>query len=272
MEYAQSEATDTLRIGCSSWTSEAWAGRLYPVGIEDGDRLAYYAQLYDSVEIDSTYYRDPGESLFRRWMSVTPQDFQFAVKFPRDLLDPKKELDREAVDRFLSNAKGLGWKLGPILIQFPPWVKPGRPTRFIEGLLDAVESVDARNRYAVELRSKEWFVGDTWEWLRTQLRSRHMALTWSYLTYVEIPPELTTDFVYLRFIGDHNTVPDEVHGDIRVNRDVEIRRWAQALSEALVSVGNGFAFFNNHFQGFAPESVNLFRKTMGLPSINYHRA
>ncbi|MGI0066955.1 MAG: DUF72 domain-containing protein [Thermoplasmata archaeon] len=55
-----------LRIGTSSWTSPAWAGRFYPAGIRNGDRLSYYAQFYDVVEVDSTYYRDPGASMFVR--------------------------------------------------------------------------------------------------------------------------------------------------------------------------------------------------------------
>ena len=253
-------------IGCSSWTSPAWAGRLYPNGIKEGDRLAYYARLYDTVEVDSTYYRDPGPYLFRRWASVTPPGFRFAVKFPRDLLDPTQNLKPEAVRAFLTNCAGLGTKLGPVLLQFPPWVRPGRAIRFLEGLLDLM---DPRHRYSVELRSKEWFEGATWKWLTEQLRDRHVALTWSYLSYVDIPAELTTDFVYLRFIGDHHTVPEAVHGEVRVERDREIRRWIGPFRAALGSLEEGFVFFNNHFQGFAPASVNLFRTAMDLLPVPY---
>ncbi len=104
--------TGAARLGSSSWTSPAWAGRFYPLGTHDRDRLSYYAKFYDTVEVDSTYYRDPGPSLFRRWASVTPSGFVFAVKFPRDLLDPKSEIERVLVDRFLGNALELGEKMG----------------------------------------------------------------------------------------------------------------------------------------------------------------
>jgi uncharacterized protein YecE (DUF72 family) len=89
------------------------------------------------------------------------------------------------------------------------------------------------------------------------------------LTYVEVPPERTADFAYLRFIGDHTTVPARVHGEIRLDRTAEIARWARILRESLGELGSAFAFFNNHFQGFAPDSVNLFRRVLGLAPVRY---
>ncbi len=255
-----------LRIGCSSWTSEAWWNRVYPAGLPDGERLRVYARLYDTVEVDSSYYRDPGPYLVRRWASVTPEDFVFTLKFPRDLLDPKKPLDRDRVRTFLGNARLLGPKLGPILLQFPPWVRPGRATTFLSELL---EELEPSLRYSVELRARAWFEGDPWSWVRTELQRRGIALAWSYLTYVDVPPERTAGFVYLRFIGDHTSVPAETHGEVRVDRSKELRLWAGRLRGVQTEVAEGFVFFNNHFQGFAPESVNLFRAELGLPRVRY---
>lgn len=257
----------TARIGCSSWTSDAWWGKVYPEGLKDGDRLAWYAKLWDTVEIDSTYYRDPGPSLFRRWASSTPEPFVFALKFPRDLLDPKRPVDREKVAGFLAHAALLGPKLGPTLLQFPPWVRPGRAEQFLGEVLEAL-SPD--RRYAVELREAGWFLGQPWERLQRTLADRAIALAWSYLTYVEIPPSLTSDLVYLRFIGDHTTVPAEVHGEVRVDRRPVVARWAERFRKALDdNVQEGFAFFNNHFAGFAPQSVNDLRVALGLDPIAF---
>ncbi len=253
----------TARTGCSSWTSPAWSGRFYPPGIRDGDRLAYYARYFDTVEVDSTYYRDPGPGLFRRWASVTPPGFTFALKFPRDLLDPKEPLDRDGIGKFLDNARLLGSKLGPVLLQFPPWFRPGRATQF---LLDIVNARDLRIRYAVELRDGAWYSGEPFRELRQALSSREIALAWSYLTYLEIPPVLTTDFVYLRFIGDHDSIPEDQHGEIRVDRAPAMRSWGERFREALRdNVQEGFAFFNNHFEGYGPGSVRRFREATGLP-------
>ncbi len=256
-----------LRIGCSSWTSDAWWGRVYPRDLRDGDRLAWYSKRWDTVEIDSTYYRDPGPFLFRRWASATPEGFLFALKFPRDLLDPKKPVDRERIARFLANATILGPRLGPVVAQFPPWVKPGAATGFLAEVLAAL---DPKVRFAVELRDAGWFSGATFDSLKRSLSDRRIALAWSYLTYVDVPPAVTADFVYLRFIGDHVSVPAEQHGEVRIDRSREMRTWAGRYRDALrENLQDGFAFFNNHFEGMAPASVNRFRLELGLEPIRY---
>lgn len=97
-----------------------------------------------------------------------------------------------------------------------------------------------------------------------------MALAWSYLTYVEVPAAITSDFVYLRFIADHDTIPTETHGEIRVDRSAEIRTWAGRFRDALrADAQEGFAFFNNHFEGMAPASVNPFRAELGMEPVRY---
>ena len=253
-----------LWIGCSSWTSEAWWGRVYPAELAPGDRLAAYARRFDAVEVDSSYYRDPGAHLVRRWARATPEGFRFTMKFPRDLLDPKRAVDPTAIRAFEDHARELGPKLGALLLQFPPWAKPGRASRFLAELLP---TLDPTLRYAVELRDAGWFQGETRSALLRDLRDRRFALAWSYLTYLDIPPELTTDFVYLRFIGDHSTVPEHTHGELRIDRGAETRLWASRIARVQDSVENVFAFFNNHFAGFAPASANLFREALGLSPV-----
>jgi uncharacterized protein YecE (DUF72 family) len=260
--------TPSVRVGCSSWTSEAWWGRVYPKGIADGERLTVYARLFDTVEVDSTYYRSPARAVVQGWRRKTPDGFLFTLKFPRDLLDPKLAVDRKAIDGFLESARALGPKLGPILLQFPPWVKPGRATTFLSALLEAL---DPTLRYSVELRDRGWYEGETWSGLRRELSERRVSLAWSYLTYLDIPPEVTTDFVYLRFIGDHTTVPEEVHGEVRVDRSAETRRWAERLRQRQDAIESSFVFFNNHYAGFAPASVNEFREAMGMPPVDVGR-
>lgn len=255
-----------LRIGCSSWTSEAWWGKVYPADLPAGERLAAYARWFDTVEVDSSYYRDPGAYLVRRWARTTPEGFVFAMKVPRDLLDPRRPVDREAIATFEAHARELGPKLGPLLLQFPPWVKPGRTSGFLHELL---ASVAPDLPYAVELRDAGWFHGPTKEALLRRLEELRFALAWSYLTYVDIPPELTSDFVYLRFIGDHTTVPETSHGELRLDRGPETRLWSSRVLAVRDQVSNVFAFFNNHFAGFAPASVNLFRAELGLEPVPF---
>ena len=253
-----------LRTGCSSWPSEAWRGRFYPAGIADPDRLRYYARRFDTVEVDASFYRDPGPTLARRWASVTPDGFTFALKMPREILDPQHPAAPEALGRFLTTARALGPKLGPILLQFPPSFTPRRHRSFLESL---VGRLPPGPRYAVELRHADWFREPRLSELTRRLGDLGIALAWSYLTFLDVPAELTADFVYLRFIGDHTTVPASTHGATRIDRTEAVRRWAAPARDADRAGREVFAYFNNHFAGFAPESVNLFRREMGLPPI-----
>jgi uncharacterized protein YecE (DUF72 family) len=257
-----------LRIGCSSWTSDAWSGRVYPKGLPAGERLSVYARLFDTVEVDSTYYRAPPEAMVVGWRRKTPPGFRFTLKFPRELLDPKTPVDAEKVAAFLAAARRLEEKLGAILLQFAPWVRPGRAQEFLENLLGTLEPGP---RYAVELRDAGWFHGATRDWLLRTLADRHVALAWSYLTYVEVPPERTSDFVYLRFIGDHDTIPAATHGEVRVDRSSVTALWAARLRDLHDTAQMAFVFFNNHYAGFAPASVNEFRTEMGLPTVDTGR-
>lgn len=261
---------DRVRVGCSSWTSEAWWTRVYPRGLAEGQRLGLYSRLYDTVEVDSTYYATPRGSVVRRWASLTPPGFTFALKFPRDLMDQRKAVEAEAVRHFLSQARELGPKLGPVLLQFPPWFRP--VTRNQAFLHDLLKTLDPALRYSVELRHATWFTGEAWEWVKRVLTEHGSALTWSSLTYVDVPAELTSDLLYLRFIGDHVTVPAAIHGEIRVDRALEMRLWAARVREVLPRVREAFAYFNNHFQGFAPGSANLFRSEMGMEPVDYSSA
>jgi uncharacterized protein YecE (DUF72 family) len=257
-----------IRTGTSSWTSEAWWGRVYPAGTPPAERLGLYAHLFDCVEVDATYYTLPARRMVEGWYARTPSEFLFTLKVTRDLLDPKKPVDREKLQRFVSTAQALQEKLGPLLLQFPPWVKPGRSTTFLWELLAALP---AGPHYAVELRDAGWYAGEIRDRLYRDLRDRQMTLAWASLNYLEIPPELTSDEVYLRFIGDHTSIPAATHGEVRADRTQETRRWADRLKQTSRDLRRALVFFNNHYAGFAPESVNLFREMMGLPSVDYHR-
>ena len=255
-----------IRTGTSSWTSEAWWGRVYPEGTPPADRLGLYARLFDCVEVDATYYTLPARRMVEGWYARTPPGFLFALKMTRDLLDPKHPVNVEKLQGFVSAARILQEKLGPLLLQFPPWVKPGRATTFVE---DVVGTLPSDRRFALEVRDAGWFHGEPFERLKRLLTDRAIALTWSYLTYVDVPAEQTADFLYVRFIGDHTTIPAETHGELRVDRSRETRLWADRVRERLASVRQVLVFFNNHYAGFAPASVNQFRQELGLPPVVY---
>lgn len=259
-----------LRIGCSSWTSEAWWERLYPKGLPPGERLSWYARLFDCVEVDSSYYAPPSRQLVERWRRVTPPEFRFALKFPRDYLDPRKRVEREAIDGFVATVRLLQEKLGPILLQFPPWFKPSArpgPSTTRGFLAERLEQLPEDLRVAVELRDDGWFHGEVRTELLEMLGRQGRAFAWSSLTYLDVPAEVTAPWTYLRFIGDHDTVPSESHGERRVDRGAETLRWVDRLRTS--GLPEAWTFFNNHYEGFAPESLNRFRTALGLSPVDY---
>jgi uncharacterized protein YecE (DUF72 family) len=257
-----------IRTGTSSWTSDSWWGRVYPEDTLPGDRLRLYALLFDCVEVDATYYSSPARRMVEGWYDRTPDGFLFALKLPRDLLDPKKAIDTEGLHRFVEVASTLREKLGPVLLQFPPWVKPARNAAYLAELLRNLPSGPS---YAVELRDEGWFSGETRTTLLRELRDREAALAWSSLHYVEVPPEVTSPELYLRFIGDHTSIPAEIHGEVRADRTADTKRWAERLRARSAEVRRALVFFNNHYAGFAPASLNLFREIWGQPRIQYGR-
>ena len=108
-----------IRIGTSSFTATGWQGAFYPKGLRPAEYLSYYAQHFDTVEVDSTFYATPNVSVVRAWDAKTPRGFLFAAKVPQEITHEKvlKDCDEE-LKTFLTTMETLGEKLGPLLFQF----------------------------------------------------------------------------------------------------------------------------------------------------------
>src|SRR3989442_345580 len=151
-----------LRIGTSAFTAAGWQGSFYPDGMKSADYLSFYATHFDTVEVDSTFYRTPTASTVNGWYERTPRDFLFAVKVPQVITHEKVLLncDRE-FEEFVDRMDLLDDKLGPMLLQFPYFnrsaFKTGRDflerlDRFLERYAGATTNV----RLVVEIRNKSW--------------------------------------------------------------------------------------------------------------------
>lgn len=258
-----------VRVGCSSWTSEAWSGRLYPLGLPPVERLAYYARFFDTVEVDATYYAIPARSMVRGWARRTPESFRFALKLPRELMERDHPLDEGKVESFLGAAAELGPKLAGVVAQFPPSFRPPKSGEggAVEQLTRLVDRLGSKVPLSVELRDGGWFQEARAKELYALLGDRGVALAWSALTFLDVPPVQTTNRIYLRFIGDHTTISESELGETRVDRSETARRWATAVRERLDEIHDALVFFNNHFEGYAPESANRFLGLLGRPPI-----
>ena len=123
-------------IHCSGWSYSSWQGPFYPLNIENSQWLIYYSQVFDFVEIDSTFYRMPNPFMVKNWYKRTPDNFRFTAKFPKIITHDKrlKNVQKE-LEYFLESISGLEEKILALLIQLPPSL---RIAEGIEGLRESV--------------------------------------------------------------------------------------------------------------------------------------
>ena len=250
-----------LRIGCVGWSYPEWAGTFYPSRAEAADYLTLYARAFEIVEVDTSFYAIPSQDMTRAWSDATPESFLFTAKFPRLITHDKQFVNVDDPLRWFFNAISLVRpKLGPLVIQLPPRFSIGTGRKLLEDFVDALPS---GYRYAIEFRHGSWFTPETYGWLE----DRGVALCWSENDYVQVPPVVTTDFVYVRFIGDRSL--PKLTGALQRDRTEEIRKWLAEVKKVEDGVPEVFVFFNNHFAGFGPACVNLFRELHGLEPIDW---
>ena len=265
-----------IRVGTCSWADESFVKAWYPDGVPAQSRLRYYAERFDVVEANSTYYRLPEERLVERWAGVLPDGFVMHVKafglmtrhpvkaqaLPPDLRDevalddrgrverPSRELRAEVFRRFLSALEPLSatGKLGGILMQFPPYVVPKRSS--YEYLEWAGEQL-AGHEMLVEFRHKSWF--EQPDETLSFLEARGMT----YVT-VDAPSDViplvvgrTSGTAYVRFHGRNRKTWYRRTGSTAERFDylyspAELGEWAASLRELEQSATVVYAMFNNN--------------------------
>jgi uncharacterized protein YecE (DUF72 family) len=263
-----------LRLGTSSWSEKSWVGAFYPPGTKPADMLAFYATQFTTVEADNTYYRVPSASMVRGWRTKTPPGFTLSAKFPRSIVhagagekpDGERVLVEGAVardrDAFLEAMRELGDRAGPLVMQFPYFNRTAFATldAFLERLDPFLAALPREFRYGVEVRNKNWVTQPLLECLR----ARNVAFVHVDLVYMPHPSEfsrdldlVTSDFLYVRLIGDRQAVEarTETFDHIVIDHGERLDRWAEWISTLLPDVRETFAYANNHFAGYGPETI-----------------
>ncbi len=216
-----------FRVGTSGYDYPHWEDGFYPDELSAEDRFGYYAERFDTVEINNTFYGLPEPSTFRDWRDRAPEDFLYVLKFSRYGSHLKHLKDPEStIGNFLEAAGELGDTLGPILVQLPPFwnADPERLDQFLA-------AAPADRRWAVEFRDESWLRDDVFG----ILRDRGAALCVHDM--LEDHPRLaTTGWVYLRF---HGVLAAEPYSrQYLTARAGEVARHLDAGRDV-------FAFFNN---------------------------
>jgi uncharacterized protein YecE (DUF72 family) len=255
-------------IGCSGWSYSSWQGPFYPKSIENSRWLKYYSNVFDYVEIDSSFYRIPNEYMVKNWYNRTPRNFQFTAKFPKVITHDKRliNFDEDQLESFFDSISELKEKLLALLIQLPPSME------ILEGLAALryiIPYLDKRFRYAVEVRHRSWFQDLAYNFLS----NNNMCLVWSQLADIHTPPIVTSDFVYVRLIGDRS-IQEKDFGRIQIDRLKEMKKVARNFKKDsdesdLSGVRFSIVAANNHYAGFGPGTVNIFRQLLGLEEVKW---
>src|ERR1700724_1109706 len=145
-----------LRIGTSAFTAAGWPGTFYPKGLSEREYLTYYATKFDTVEVDSTFYRTPTLTTVQGWYSKTPSGFIFAAKVPQKITHEKMLHDCDAeMTEFLNVMNALREKLGPLLLQFGYFNKAAFAgvNEFLARLVPFLKKLLKDHKFAVEIRN-----------------------------------------------------------------------------------------------------------------------
>jgi uncharacterized protein YecE (DUF72 family) len=241
-----------VRIGCSGWNYPHWREVVYPQGLPQSRWLEHYASLFDTVEVNTTFYRLPRRDAVGRWVEQTPDEFVLAVKASRYLTHIRRLREMgSGVDRFYERIEPLvrSPKLGPVL-----WQLPANFRRDDERLASALEQLPA-GRHCFEFRHASWFVPEVYELLRPHGAALVIG------DHPERPfqtHELTTDWTLVRLHHGHR-------GRRGKYSETELDEWAQRIADwrrrAEVLV-----YFNNDWEGFAVENgLSLMRRLRRSP-------
>ena len=226
-----------VRIGCSGWNYASWRGPVYPPGRPVSRWLAHYATLFDTVEVNSTFYRLARPEAVARWVEATPPDFLFTIKASRYLTHMKRLTDMErGVERLYAGIAPLVGtpKMGPVL-----WQLPERFHRNDERLAYALERLPP-GRHCFEFRHPSWFTAEVFG----LLHPFGAALVIGDEPRRPLPESpLTTDWTLIRF-----------HRGSRGRRgnysESELREWAARIAD-LRTEAEVFAYFNTDWEAFA---------------------
>ena len=241
-----------IYVGTMGWSYGFWKPSFYPKSLASSDFLAYYSKKFNTVEVDSTFYRIPRSQSVLDWKEQTPTDFLFSLKFPRVITHVKMLRDCEEETRvFLERVELLGEKLGALLLQFPSTFQSEQL-----GLLgDFLKRLPKEHRVVVEVRNKK-LLNDS---LYSMLRENKAALAWVDSASLPLIDEVTSSFIYVRWEGDRKKINGTL-GKAETEKATEIKLWAKKLKPFTEGKATVFGYFSKYYSGLPTRDAHEFLK------------
>lgn len=234
-------------VGTSGWHYEHWRGRFYPDELSKPGWLEFYARSFATVELNNSFYHLPSEKAFAHWRDSTPETFAFAVKVSRFITHVKRLRNaEEPLTNFLSRAKLLADKLGPLLYQLPPSLR--RNDWLLQSFLS---TLPGDLSHVFEFRHESWLVQEVFD----LLRRHNVGFCIFDMPGLTTPLEVTADFAYVRFHGS-----TWMYGGCY--SDEELGDWAHRITKLAQNVKAVYVYFNNDAEGFAVRNAQTLAKRL----------
>ncbi|MDQ3132561.1 MAG: DUF72 domain-containing protein [Acidobacteriota bacterium] len=260
-----------IHVGCQGWNYADWVTKagdetiFYPRGTRPNEMLALYAEIFDTVEVDSTFYAIPPSSTIENWYKKTPQNFTFSLKMPQEITHEHllRETSFPIVTEFCERILLLKEKLAVVLIQLPPHFEANKENA--AALKNFLAWLPQDIRFAVEFRHRDWLI----DWTYQELEKNNVALclvegSWipREMTFEAIE-KLRSDFAYIRFMGERDLVKfDKVYRQ----GDTNLQIWKGEIER--IQARNIYAYFSNFYEGHAPSSVNKLKNSFGQKTVD----
>jgi uncharacterized protein YecE (DUF72 family) len=266
-----SKASASVRVGCQGWNYDDWVTGpgervFYPRGTRAANMLEVYARVFETVEVDSTFYAIPPVKTFEGWAKRTPPGFTFSLKLPQAMTHELGLGTGSAalLEEFCERARTLKEKLASVLIQLPPQFELTKENGL--ALRAFLPRLPRDIRFSLEFRSPGWLKQSVFDFL-----SEHNVS----LALVEgqwITPEdnwrlaehPTADFTYIRWMGARNLTRFDI---VERPQDENLYEWSNVISRLAERVSHVYAYFSNFYEGHAPESTNKLKRLLGQPVI-----
>jgi uncharacterized protein YecE (DUF72 family) len=267
-----------IRVGACSFTAPGWETAFYPPRTSQRDFLTRYADRYDTVEIDATFYAVPDPKVVQGWHHKTPNGFVFSAKVPRVITHEKVMVDCDhELDAFLESMSCLQEKLGVLVFQFPYFAKEVLEFPEFVDRLGCLKAGLPDGKYAVEVRNRDWIGATLFEVLRS------LGIAFVPTDFPGMPSvdrfaalgAVTAPFTYLRLLGDRIYTEEMLArhlGDVSfsesvIERDAELSRWAEWIDTLTKKDVSVYVYINNHYSGFAPKDIDNLKGKLGLQVV-----
>ena len=251
------------KIGCQGWNYNDWITKaggesiFYPRGTRPDAMLELYAKIFDTIEVDSTFYAIPQGSTIENWYKKTPENFTFSLKLPQEITHnlALRKQSFEILDEFCERILLLKQKLAVVLIQLPPQFEANKENA--QNLREFLAHLPKEIRFAIEFRERQWLI----DWTFEELQNNRVALCLVEGSW--IPRELmfqainkpTADFAYIRFMGERDLLKfDKIYR----SQDTNLQMWKEEIEK--IKAKDIFVYFSNFYEGHAPASVNKLKE------------